>query len=535
MNQYLIILKQNWRIIFITSLISVLSSAAMVFAGFSLSFFFTAYEQKTNRINILIWTFALELVIWLGAMGIYYISLLVKCSAKKRIKHNLRNMVGTKISLLNYQQLQEKDCGNLVSWLTNDVDQIYEQSFEALFSGIEALATWIFSLGALFLLGTCIGVSALLLLAVISILPQLAEKLLKKANAEHSNAMEIAIEHYKDTVMGSNIFLLSNLQKQLAKRITNASQQAEESDYHFHCINTSVQILISTSSMIGQIILLFVSFYAAVLGSAVPGAVLAASNLSGAFFNGVGDFTQSFSKIKTSSTLWDKFSCSDCSLKDKQSIKILSDIHFENVSFSYKNCPVLVGIDYHFSSCGKYAIVGESGSGKSTLAKLLLGLLPDYSGNVHYNDLEQRQTYLASLYDQIAYVDQNVYLFQDTLRFNITLGENYSDEEINSILAQCRLTEFVGSLPEGLDTVIFENGKNLSGGQRQRIAIARSLIRNVNWIILDEGTSALDENNASEIENSLITHKDLGVILITHHLRESLKSKLTDVYKIIKQ
>lgn len=82
-------------------------------------------------------------------------------------------------------------------------------------------------------------------------------------------------------------------------------------------------------------------------------------------------------------------------------------------------------------------------------------------------------------------MDQQVYLFQDTLCFNITLGQHYSDKEIRSVLTQCRLTEFVDSLLEGLDTVIFENGKNLSGGQRQRIAPARSLIRNVCWINLD--------------------------------------------------
>ncbi len=535
MKPYRSILKQHWRTIFGTSFLSILSSASMVFAGFSLSFFFSAYEQEANRIHALLWTFALELAIWLSAMGIYYLSLLAKCRARKIIKHQLRNMVADKISFLDYRQLQQKDCGNLVSWLTNDAEQLYEQSFASLFSGVEALATWIFSLGALFFLGIHIGLSALLLLAVISVLPQLAGKSLQKANAERSQAMETAMERYKDAVMGANIFLLSNLRKQLTVKIADASRQAEDSDCRFLRTNAGVQILISTSSLVGQVILLFVSFLAAAVGAAVPGAVLSVANLSGSFFNGVGDFTQAFAKVKASCALWEKFSCPDRPPEKRQPITTLSDIRLENVSFGYENHPVLVGADYHFASCGKYAIVGESGSGKSTLVKILLGLLPDYSGRVYYDDLEQRKADLSSLYHQIAYVDQQVYLFQDTLRFNITLGQGYSDDEIRSVLEQCRLAQFVASLPEGLDAVIFENGKNLSGGQRQRIALARSLIRKVRWIILDEGTSALDENNAAEIENGLMAHEDLGVILITHHLRQALESKLTGVCKIVKQ
>ena len=177
-------------------------------------------------------------------------------------------------------------------------------------------------------------------------------------------------------------------------------------------------------------------------------------------------------------------------------------------------------------------MLGESGSGKSTLVKIMLGLLPGYTGEIRYGQLEQQEIRPESLYRHIAYVDQQVYLFQDTLRFNITLGESYTDEQVMAVVRQCKLSELVASLPQGLDSPIAENGKNLSGGQRQRIALARGLIRKVAYLILDEGTSALDEANAVDIENSLMEEKDLGVIIITHHLRESLRSRLTGVYSM---
>ena len=101
-----------------------------------------------------------------------------------------------------------------------------------------------------------------------------------------------------------------------------------------------------------------------------------------------------------------------------------------------------------------------------------------------------------------------------------------------AVIKRCRLEDFVNSLPDSLDTVIKENGKNLSGGQRQRIALVRGLIRNVQYIILDEGTSALDEANALDIENNLLNTPQLGVIIITHNLRDLIREQLTAVYQL---
>ncbi|MCH5345397.1 MAG: ABC transporter ATP-binding protein [Acetatifactor sp.] len=97
--------------------------------------------------------------------------------------------------------------------------------------------------------------------------------------------------------------------------------------------------------------------------------------------------------------------------------------------------------------------------------------------------MEQKHICLEGLQRHIAYVDQQVYLFQDTIRFNITLEQSFTDREIMAVIKRCRLEDFVNSLPDGLGTVIKENGKNLSGGQRQRIALARGLIEEITWIV----------------------------------------------------
>ena len=531
MKQYKVLIRKNFGGVIGVGILNIITSFAMVFAGYSLSFLYTAYEYEGNKVRALLYTFAIVLGIWLIAMLSLYISTLARAKFQQKIKTQLRGLVSGTISKLDYIEFTGKDSGHYVSWLTNDVDQMYNQSFATLFVGIENFATAVFSLGALCLLSPYIGGAAVLLLVIISVLPQLTGKKLQAANAERSQAMEVCTEKYKDVIMGGTIFFLTNLRHQICERIVAASKQAEQANYYYNKTNASVQILISTVSMVGQVILLLVTLLAAVFGATPAGAALSVGNLAGSFFNGAGDLVQSFMTIKASRPLWEKFRTED-KVEQKKCASDFSEIRLQNVSFQYEEQLILDNKNFAFKSGCKYAIMGESGSGKTTLVKIILGLLPDYTGNVWYGELEQKNIKLESLYQQMAYVDQQVYLFQDTLRFNITLGQPYTEEEVMAVVRKCCLEEYVNSIPGGLDTIILENGKNLSGGQRQRIALARGLIRKVKYIILDEGTSALDEANALDIENNLLENEDMGVIIITHHLREAVREKLTAVYAL---
>ena len=226
MKQYRIMIRRNLVGVIGVSLLSVLTSLAMVFAGYSLSFLFTAYAQEGDKMKALTCTFLIVALIWLTAMLIYCASLLAKAKIEKKLKNELRRMVGSKISSLRYSDFTEKDGGHYVSWLTNDVDEIYTQSFAALFSGIESLAAAAFSLGALCLLSPYIGAAAMVLLAVISVLPQLTSKRLQAANAERSAALEVSTERYKDTVTGAPVFFLANLRERICGRIGSASEEA---------------------------------------------------------------------------------------------------------------------------------------------------------------------------------------------------------------------------------------------------------------------------------------------------------------------
>lgn len=531
MKQYKVILKRNIWAVTGVSLLTVLASFAMVYAGYSLSFLFDAYEASGDRIKALVITFLQVLGIWLGAMLLYYLGLLARRRIKMKLKGDLREMISGKIAGMSYADFSGQDSGSIVSWLTGDVDQLYQQSFSSFFSCIEELSSAIFSLVALVSLSWYVGLVAVVLLAAITILPQFTGKRLQKANTRRSKAQEVSVEGYKDTIMGAQVFFLSGLRQRIAQRVSRTSAVAEQEYFHYDCCNSSVQILISTVSMVGQIVLLFLTLVAAVFGLASGGAALSVGNLSGSFFNGVSGVMQGYMTIKSSRPLWEKFR-QEADQMPGTRLEDFTTIRLEDLSFQYGERTVLRNQNFTFRAGEKYAIMGESGSGKTTLTRIILGLLPGYAGEVRYGSVEQRRADLSGLYGQVAYVDQQVYLFQDTLRFNITLGRDYAEEEIMDVVRRCRLERFVASLPNGLDTMISENGKNLSGGQRQRIALARGLIRKVRFLILDEGTSALDEENAVDIEESLVSQKDLGVIFITHHLRTGIRDKLTAIYRL---
>ncbi|BAM46947.1 ATP-binding cassette domain-containing protein [Amphibacillus xylanus] len=189
---------------------------------------------------------------------------------------------------------------------------------------------------------------------------------------------------------------------------------------------------------------------------------------------------------------------------------------------------MLDNINQVFDLGKKYAIVGTSGSGKTTLLNILNGKLTDYPGSVKFNGYELNSISGDSLRESILYLDQQPYIFDGTIRDNITLDESFTEGEINHAIAKSALQDVIDLLPNGIDTSIGEGGRLLSGGQKQRLALARGLIRGKKI----EATSSLDQKNALEIEKNLLEQNDLTVIMITHHLREEIREYIDDVLSL---
>ena len=197
---------------------------------------------------------------------------------------------------------------------------------------------------------------------------------------------------------------------------------------------------------------------------------------------------------------------------------ITSSIELKNVSFSYDGeVEVLSNISLFIDAGEKVAIVGETGSGKSTLAQILIGLYPISKGEMFYNGYEVKEIGYETIRENVGFVLQAPLMFNNTLKFNLTLGKEYQDKEIYEALKIAQLDDFVKGLSKGLNTIVGKNGTKLSGGQRQRLSIARVLLDNPKVIIFDESTSSLDTQTETKLLDALDSYiKDKTVITIAH-------------------
>ena len=163
--------------------------------------------------------------------------------------------------------------------------------------------------------------------------------------------------------------------------------------------------------------------------------------------------------------------------------------------------------------------MGASGSGKTTLSNILVGFYPFGEGEIFYDDVSSKNLKLSTIRQHIHLILQNPKLFNDTMLFNLTLGNEYSDEVVQNALEIAQLTQVIERLDLGLDTVIGKDGIKLSGGQRQRVAIARMILSNPKVVILDESTSALDVHTEVKLFEALEDFlRDKTVITIAHRL-----------------
>ena len=204
-----------------------------------------------------------------------------------------------------------------------------------------------------------------------------------------------------------------------------------------------------------------------------------------------------------------------------ESERVRGDVSFDDVYFSYgdNNGPVIDGISIDVPAGSTLAIVGHSGSGKTTLVSLLPRFYDPDRGAIRIDGVSIEEFTLDSLRRNISLVSQDVMLFNDSIRANLTYGSEYTEEQIIDAAEAAHVMDFVRDLPEGLDTPVGERGSLLSGGQRQRVAIGRALLKDAPVLILDEATSALDTQSERRIQDALSNlMKDRTTLVIAHRL-----------------
>lgn len=275
----------------------------------------------------------------------------------------------------------------------------------------------------------------------------------------------------------------------------------------FICLITEIYNINCGKSSIGHLVL--VSSYVIQICSPIDMILKTASNSVEAlssfrtFFNLTGS-AKPYLSNKTKGTT-----------KNNQTTSII----FKNVNFLHRqNQPILTNASFYIRGGVTFALTGPTGAGKSSIINMIIGLQPPDSGEIFINNVDLRSYTEDELYKIISYVPQETFIFNDTLAFNLKIGKpDASEEELMSVIKAVQLTELVERLPDGLNSAVGDRGMMLSGGERQRIAIARALLRDARILLIDEGTSALDDTMEAIVLRELKPRSPNHIVVMVAH------------------
>ena len=291
-------------------------------------------------------------------------------------------------------------------------------------------------------------------------------------------------------------------------------------------ISIIVQSLAVLAGIIAQFGVFIIGIALALDGHAISaGTLIAFVNLMNYVVNPISSVPQFVAQCKASFALIDKLADAlednvrEEGLDNKKELS--SGITVNDLSFGYEaeKC-ILQDVNFTFETGKSYAIVGNSGSGKSTLLDLLMASHDNYTGSICYDATELRQISSESLYEMVSVVQQNVFIFNASIRDNITMFSGFPREEVDRAIELSGLSKLIAE--RGENYLCGENGSGLSGGEKQRISIARSLLKKSQVLLVDEATAALDARTAFQVSNAILDLNNLTRIVVTHSLDENL-------------
>ncbi|QTU82847.1 ABC transporter ATP-binding protein [Carnobacteriaceae bacterium zg-C25] len=514
------IIKENSKETTLAILFNILYALSVTLVSYSLTFLFDAYQSNQYEFYnaMMLVGVIVAVTILLSFLSDYF-----KAKYIRKTNRTLKLKMADSVMDHSYDLIAIRDTGKAMSWFINDAGQIESQAFSNFISAIYLFTIVISAIASLFLLHWIIAVVSLVFLCVILILPNVTQRYIVKAQSEYTDANEKYTESIRDNFEGLGVFFIGGALTQFKNNVQKAIELREKQYFSFSMTQAKVGSIMLLMSLMSQIGLLAFALFLVSIGWTSAGSILSVASLAGNLFNGAQGFIKAMSTFKAADVLLNKF---EYVKEEKPAFsEQLTTITLKNIALQYNDNKLFDDFSFEFYKNQKYIIVGESGSGKSTLLKLILGLTKPQFGQVQINDIDLHTIDLKTYYKNISYIDQSVYLMNGTIKDNITLGENVSEKRLNQIIQAVKLQSFINKQEFGLDTMLNSNGQYISGGEKQRIALARALIKNVAFIIIDESTSQLDKETRVAIEQTVLDLENVGLIYVSHHTDPNVINK----------
>ncbi len=444
----------------------------------------------------------------------------------QRAMQQYRDYAFSRLTQKSLRSFSKEGTALYVSALTNDCTSIENNYLAATFTLIELLFCF---LGALIMMLYYSPVMLVLAVAL-SFLPvavsMTAGNRLTEQEKEISKKNERFVSIVNELLSGFPVIKSFRAETQASRLFSQRNEQAEEAKKNKRRTEQLISLLANDAGIIAQMGIFLAGAWLAISGKGVTaGVVIVFVQLMNYILNPISQVPLLWSNRKAAIALMEKLSdalSENVREEGREKLNGFSEkIEVKDLTYGYEpESHVLKDLDVQFDAGKSYAIVGGSGSGKSTLLNLLMGSSSNYQGEICIDGVSIKNIESESLYQLMTSVQQNVFVFNDTIRNNVTMFHEFPDKEVTLALERSGLSEFIEK--RGEDFVCGENGANLSGGERQRISIARALLRKSPILLVDEATAALDAATARAVSFSILNLVGMTRIVVTHRLEEAI-------------
>lgn len=444
----------------------------------------------------------------------------------QRAMQQYRDYAFSRLTQKSLRSFSKEGTALYVSALTNDCTSIENNYLAATFTLIEFLFCF---LGALIMMLYYSPVMLVLAVAL-SFLPvavsMTAGNRLTEQEKEISKKNERFVSIVNELLSCFPVIKSFRAETQASRLFSQRNEQAEEAKKNKRRTEQLISLLANDAGIIAQMGIFLAGAWLAISGKGVTaGVVIVFVQLMNYILNPISQVPLLWSNRKAAIALMEKLSdalSENVREEGREKLNGFSEkIEVKDLTYGYEpESHVLKDLDVQFDAGKSYAIVGGSGSGKSTLLNLLMGSSSNYQGEICIDGVSIKNIESESLYQLMTSVQQNVFVFNDTIRNNVTMFHEFPDKEVTLALERSGLSEFIEK--RGEDFVCGENGANLSGGERQRISIARALLRKSPILLVDEATAALDAATARAVSFSILNLVGMTRIVVTHRLEEAI-------------
>lgn len=455
-----------------------------------------------------------------------------KFNFMKKAVEGYRNTAFADITARSIGSFGKDNSSTYISALTNDVTSIENNYLLAQFDLLEQILTAVLALGMMIYYSW----SMTLVVIVLCVLPIAVSMVFGSKVAEQeqeiSNRNAGFMAMVKDLLSGFGVVKSFQAQTEATALYGGKNHELEQIKCKRRKTTQLIQIISGLAGFLVQIGVFIFGAYLAIEGQITAGVVVAFVQMMNYILSPINQLPVLLANRKAAIGLMEKLSkCCEKSGEQQRQEKVEDvgrGIRFEHVNFSYEEeKPVLKDVSVNFEAGKSYAIVGGSGSGKSTMLNLIMGSYPEYEGSVTMGDKELSQVNTDSIFDLVAVIQQNVFIFDDTIRRNICMFKEFPGELVESAAERAGLKNLIRE--KGWDYDCGEGGSHLSGGEKQRISIARSLLRKSQVLLVDEATSALDAETADSVTNAILDIEGLTRFVVTHKLEEKTLARFDEI------